>query len=273
MTPTEVALIDATELISSASRVTVLTGAGISTDSEIPDYRGPNGVWTKNPAAEKASNLQSYVAEPEVRKAAWRVRLDSPIWDARPNVGHRSLLQLEQTGQLELLVTQNVDGLHAKAGSDLSRLVEVHGSVRHVVCLGCDYTDPMQVALDRVRAGEEDPACLQCSGILKSSTISFGQSLVENDLIRAEHGARNCDVLLAVGSTLAVGPINGMVPVAKQSGAKIVILNGGPTDMDHYADVIVNASISDALPAMLGIATDDGLFQQSAAEEIDDGTI
>ncbi len=262
VTPPEVALDAATQIIANASRVTVLTGAGISTDSEIPDYRGPNGVWTKNPGAEKASNLQTYVADPEVRKAAWRVRLDSPIWDARPNVGHHSLLRLEHDEKLELLVTQNVDGLHAKAGSDPGRLVEIHGSVRHVVCLGCDYSDPMQVALDRVRAGEEDPSCLQCSGILKSSTISFGQSLVEDDLIRAEQGARNCDVLLAVGSTLAVGPINGMVPVAKQAGARIVILNGGPTDMDHYADVIVNASISDALPAMVGIASGDAMLNR-----------
>ena len=254
-------------MIAEASRVTVLTGAGISTDSEIPDYRGPTGVWTKNPGAEKASNLRTYVAEPEVRKAAWRVRLDSPIWDARPNVGHRSLLRLEQADKLELLVTQNVDGLHAKAGSDPSRLVEVHGSVRHVVCLGCDYSDPMQVALDRVRAGEEDPSCLNCSGILKSSTISFGQSLIEHDLVRADHGAKNCDLLLAVGSTLAVGPINGMVPVAKQAGAKIVILNGGPTDMDEYADVLVNASISDALPAMLGIAANDALLEPSQGSQ------
>ena len=254
-------------MIAEASRVTVLTGAGISTDSEIPDYRGPNGVWTKNPGAEKASNLRTYVAEPEVRKAAWRIRLDSPIWDARPNVGHRSLLRLEQADKLELLVTQNVDGLHAKAGSDPSRLVEVHGSVRHVVCLGCDYSDPMQVALDRVRAGEEDPSCLNCSGILKSSTISFGQSLIEHDLVRADHGAKNCDLLLAVGSTLAVGPINGMVPVAKQAGAKIVILNGGPTDMDDYADVLVNASISDALPAMLGIAANDALLEPSQGSQ------
>ena len=244
-------------MIADASRITVLTGAGISTDSKIPDYRGPNGVWTKNPGAEKASNLQTYVAEPEVRKAAWRVRLDSPIWDARPNAGHHALLRLEQNEKLELLVTQNVDGLHAKAGSDPTRLVEVHGSVRQVVCLGCDYSDPMHVALDRVRAGEEDPSCLHCDGILKSSTISFGQSLIEHDLVRADRGAKTCDLLLAVGSTLAVGPINGMVPVAKHSGAKIVILNGGPTDMDHYADVIVNASISDALPSMLGMSPED----------------
>ncbi|MBT8241769.1 MAG: Sir2 family NAD-dependent protein deacetylase [Acidimicrobiia bacterium] len=254
MTYDKVALREAAAVISTSHSIAVLTGAGISTDSEIPDYRGPNGVWTKNPAAEKASTLRHYVADPEVRKAAWQVRVQSPIWDAKPNPGHYAIVELEQRRKLNLLVTQNVDGLHIKAGSDPDRLVEIHGSVRNVVCLKCDYRAPMNEALDRVRAGEPDPPCPDCSGILKSSTISFGQNLVESDLVRAQAAAESCDLLLAVGSTLSVGPINRMVPIARSTGAGVVIVNGEPTEMDHYADVVVNGSISDVLPKLLAPA-------------------
>lgn len=257
VTPDKVALQNAANLVRSSSSITVLTGAGISTDSEIPDYRGPNGVWTKNPAAEKASTLRHYVADPEVRKAAWQVRVRSPIWDAQPNRGHYAVIELEQQHKLNLLVTQNVDGLHMKAGSDPDRLVEIHGSVRNVVCLRCEYRAPMQVALERVRAGEPDPPCPECEGILKSSTISFGQSLVEEDLMRSQAAAESCDLLLAVGSTLSVGPVNRMVPIAKAAGARVVIANGQPTEMDHLADVVVSGSISHVLPIVVGAVARD----------------
>jgi NAD-dependent deacetylase len=242
----------ASELIAAAERVTVLTGAGISTDSRIPDFRGPQGVWTKDPAAEKQATLQHYVADPEVRRRAWRNRLDSPVWAAEPNAGHLALLRLEQLRKLHLLITQNIDGLHHAAGSSAERIVEVHGSVREVVCLGCDYRAPMQVALDRVRLGEDDPRCDGCGGILKSATISFGQNLVYEDLKRAEAAAQACDLLLAVGSTLSVFPVAGVVPVARHHGARVVIVNGSPTEMDHLADVVVRGSISEVLPQILG---------------------
>jgi len=242
----------AARLVDSAQRVVVLTGAGISTDSRIPDFRGPQGVWTKNPGAEKAATLQNYVAEPEVRKQAWRVRLDSPIWAAEPNPGHRALLRLERRDKLHTLITQNVDGLHHAAGSDPDRIVEVHGTAREVACLSCDYRDPMQVALDRVRQGEEDPDCPDCGGILKSATISFGQNLIADDISRANDAALACDLLLAVGSTLAVFPVARVVPLAKQSGAAVIIVNGEATEMDHLADVVVRGSISDVLPVVVG---------------------
>lgn len=242
----------ASELIAAAERVVVLTGAGISTDSEIPDFRGPQGVWTKNPGAEKMATLQHYVEDPEVRKRAWRSRRSSPVWHAQPNIGHRSLVRLEELDKLELLITQNIDGLHQAAGSDSERLVEVHGSIREVVCLSCSFRAPMEHALDRVDAGEEDPACVDCGGILKSSTISFGQSLVVEDLQRSELAARNCDLILAIGSTLAVYPIANVVPVAKSAGARVVIVNGSDTELDHLADVLVRGSISDVVPQMLG---------------------
>src|SRR5688500_5739105 len=169
--------------------VVVLTGAGISTESGIPDFRGPQGLWTRNPAAEKMATLQHYMADPEVRKAAWQNRLASPAWTAEPNAGHRALVALERRGTLDLLVTQNVDGLHQRAGSSPERVVEIHGTMREVTCMACGMRAPMERALARVRAGEADPPCRTCGGILKSATISFGHGLVQRDLLRAQEGA------------------------------------------------------------------------------------
>ncbi len=246
----------AAALVASAQRIVVLTGAGISTDSGIPDFRGPNGVWTKNPAAEKSATIQNYVADPAVRKAAWQNRLHSPNWSAQPNLGHRALAALGQTGRLHTLITQNVDGLHQAAGSDPGSIVEIHGTVREVMCLSCDERAPMQRALARVEAGEDDPACRSCGGILKSATISFGQSLVMDDLARAEHAARQCDLMLAVGTTLSVYPIADVVPVARRNGASVIIVNGEPTAMDSLADVLVRGSIADVLPIIVGAAVE-----------------
>lgn len=242
----------AADLVTRASRVVVLTGAGISTDSRIPDFRGPQGVWTRNPEAEKRATLQNYLADPEVRRRSWRERLDSPVWAAEPNRGHFALTRLETRRKLHLLITQNVDGLHHAAGSNPERIVEIHGTLREVVCMapGCSYVVPMQEALNRVRLGEDDPPCPDCGGILKSATISFGQDLVYDDLVRAQAAAEACDLLLAVGTTLAVYPIANVVPVAKRRGASVVIVNGSPTEMDHLADVVVRGSLSDLLPAI-----------------------
>jgi len=248
----DAAITKAAALIAEAERIVVLTGAGISTDSEIPDFRGPQGVWTKNPGAEKTATLQHYVGDAEVRKRAWKSRRSSPVWHAKPNIGHAALLRLEELDKLDLLITQNIDGLHSAAGSDPAKIVEVHGSIRGVVCLSCTFRAPMEHALERVDAGEEDPPCLECGGMLKSSTISFGQSLVTEDLQRSEVAAQNCDVILAIGSTLAVYPIANVVPVAKSMGARVVIVNGSATEMDHLADALVRGSISEVLPQILG---------------------
>jgi NAD-dependent deacetylase len=228
-----------------------LTGAGISTDSGIPDFRGPQGVWTKNPEAEKQSTLQNYVAEPEVRKRAWQSRLTSPAWQAEPNDGHRAFVTLEKRGKLDTLITQNIDGLHVKAGSSRDRVIEIHGTMHEVVCLACGERAAMERALARVRAGEEDPPCRTCGGILKSATISFGQGLVQEDLHRAQRAAANCDLMLAVGTKLSVYPIAGVVPVAKRAGARVVILNAEPTEMDELADAVLRGSISSLLPRLV----------------------
>ena len=238
-------------LLARAQRVVVLTGAGISTDSGIPDFRGPNGVWTKNPEAEKMATLQYYVADPDVRKKAWRNRAEHAAWTASPNPGHAALVDLERQGKLHTLVTQNVDGLHQLAGSDPAKVVEIHGTMRDVECLACGERAPMERVLARVKDGEEDPPCRTCGGILKSATISFGQNLVAEDLMRAQLAAETCDLLLAVGSSLGVYPAAGMVPIAKESGAALIIVNAEPTPFDPIADAVLRGSISEVLPALV----------------------
>jgi len=233
--------------IHEADQISILTGAGISTDSGIPDFRGPQGVWTKNPEAEKMATLQIYMADPDVRKLAWQSRLKSAEIGAKPNLGHAALVELERLGKLHTLITQNVDGLHLEAGHTAEKIVEIHGTMREVVCMECDERAAMERALARVRKGEEDPACRSCGGILKSATISFGQGLVADDLMRAQAAAENCDLMLAIGTTLAVHPAASVVPLAKQAGARVVIINADPTEMDGLADAIIRGSISDVL--------------------------
>jgi NAD-dependent deacetylase len=237
--------------IAGASRLVALTGAGISTDSGIPDFRGPQGLWTRNPAAEKMATLQHYLADPEVRRRAWRSRLETFAAPREPNPGHRALVDLERAGCLETLITQNVDGLHQRAGSSPQRVIEIHGTIHEVMCMGCGERAPMERALARVRAGETDPPCRSCGGILKSATISFGQGLVAEDLRRAQEAAAACDLLLAVGTTLAVYPVAGVVPLAKAAGARVVILNAEPTEMDAVADAVLRGSISAILPRLV----------------------
>jgi NAD-dependent deacetylase len=237
--------------IDDAERIVVLTGAGISTDSGIPDFRGPNGVWTKNPGAEKTATLEHYLSDPAVRRQAWQNRLASPAWTAQPNAGHRAIVELERGGKLHTLITQNIDELHQRAGSDPAKVVEIHGTMRKVVCWTCGERGLMEPVLERVRAGDTDPACRTCGGILKSATISFGQNLVVADLERAERAALQCDLLLAVGSTLTVYPAAGVVPLAKRAGARLVIVNAEPTPFDGIADAVLNGPISELLPAIV----------------------
>jgi len=249
---TDAAIERATRMIDAASSVTVLTGAGISTDSGIPDFRGPAGLWTKNPAAERASNIEHYVNDPEVRRANWAQRASGHLWGhVEPNDGHRALVELERKAKLHTLITQNVDELHQRAGSDPERVVEVHGTTRKAMCLSCSWRDDIEVVLERVRAGDPDPHCERCGGLLKSATVSFGQSLDREDLHRAELAARECDLFLAVGTTLAVYPVNETLPIARRAGAGVVIVNGEPTAMDQFADVVIAAGISETLPRLL----------------------
>jgi NAD-dependent deacetylase len=241
----------ARERIAAARRIVVLTGAGISTDSGIPDFRGPNGLWTKNPAAERASHLEYYLNDAEVRRAAWQHRIDAPAFTADPNEGHRAIVELERAGRLHAVVTQNIDGLHQKAGNDADKVIEVHGTVWFTRCWDCQDQRPMGETLDRVRTGEDDPPCLVCGGILKSDTISFGQALVPEVIERAMRVSDDCDLMLAIGSTLSVFPAANCVPRAKAAGAAVVIVNGEETAMDRYADWVLVGAIGDILPALV----------------------
>jgi NAD-dependent deacetylase len=234
--------------VQEAQRIVALTGAGISTDSGIPDFRGPQGLWTRNPVAEKMSNIHAYLADPEVRKASWQNRLSSPAWSARPNPGHLALVELERRRKLRALITQNIDELHQLAGNSPEQVIEVHGTMRRFMCFGCGMRGPMQLVLERVRAGEEDPHCRDCGGILKSDTISFGQQLVPQVIDRAMQAAAEADLFLAVGTSLQVYPIAGAVDIARGAGAKIVIVNAEPTPFDEVADAVFNESISAVLP-------------------------
>ena len=236
------------DLIRDHQPCVALTGAGISTDSGIPDFRGPQGVWTKNPKAERLSNIRDYMADPEVRKLAWQGRLRHPAWTAQPGPGHRALVELEQRGLLHALVTQNIDGLHQKAGSSADLVIEVHGTVHDVVCMACGWRGPMGPVLERLREGEEDPPCGECGGILKSATISFGQALVPQVIDRAMRAAEGADLLLAVGTSLQVYPIAGAVPIARSAGARVVIVNAEPTSFDDIADAVLRGQIGEILP-------------------------
>jgi NAD-dependent protein deacetylase/lipoamidase len=234
-----------------AERIVVLTGAGVSTDSGIPDFRGPQGVWTRDPRAERLSNIGYYVADPAIRRESWQRRLEHPAWGATPNGAHRALVDLDRSGRLALLVTQNIDGLHLAAGSAPDRVVEIHGSIRDSICLACGDRQPMQETLDRVRAGDPDPACLACGGTLKSATVSFGQNLDPTLLARAEAAARSADLFLTVGTSLTVYPVARLPEEAVTAGARLVIVNAEPTPLDDLADAVLRGRAGDLLAALV----------------------
>ena len=231
-----------------ARAVTVLTGAGISTDSGIPDFRGPQGLWTKNPGAEKLSTYQAYVSDPAVRRRSWRARRDHPAWRAEPNRAHVALAGLARSGLVTSVITQNIDGLHQKAGTPADRVIELHGTMFSVVCVSCGDRSPMAGAVARVEAGEDDPPCPRCGGILKSATVMFGQALDPGVLARAGQAAAACDVFLAVGSTLTVEPAASLCAVAAATGAALVIVNRDATPYDGLAAEVIREPIGTAIP-------------------------
>ncbi len=239
--------------IRNAERVAVLTGAGMSTESGIPDFRGPNGVWTKDPAAEKTATLQHYMGDPAVRRRSWQNRVKSEYWAAQPNAAHHALVELEHQGALHFLVTQNVDGLHHAAGQSPEILVEIHGNVREVKCMSCGWRGPMRDALERVKAGDPDPGCEGCGGILKSATISFGENLVADDLERSQLEASRATLFLALGTSLGVYPAAALPEIALRAGARLVIVNAQETPFDPVAHAVLRDQLGVVLPALAAL--------------------
>jgi NAD-dependent deacetylase len=242
-------LADGVAVMAEAKRIAVLSGAGVSTESGIPDFRGPNGLWTRDPSAERMSTFTDYRDDPEVRRRSWQSRLAHPAWTAAPNAAHQALVSLERSGRLVALVTQNIDGLHQQAGS--TSVLELHGTMHQTVCLTCADRRPMREALDRVAAGEVDPPCEVCGGILKSATISFGQPLDADVLMAARDAVLSCDLMLAVGSSLSVQPAAGLVGLAAQAGATVVICNASETPYDGLARVVLRGPLGEVLPALV----------------------
>ena len=229
-----------------SERVVVLTGAGISTDSGIADFRGPNGVWTKDPSAQALFDIDSYVRDEQVRLRAWQGRRAHPAWTAQPNAGHLALTALQKSGRLGPIITQHIDGLHQRAGSD--PVVELHGTIWDTVCLDCGALTPTLVTLER---SEPDPRCEQCGGILKTATISFGQSLDREVLDAAITAARTADLLVSVGTSLQVMPAAALADMAK----RLVVVNAQPTPYDAQADAVVRDPIGEVLPRVVASLT------------------
>jgi NAD-dependent deacetylase len=242
----------------------VLTGAGISTDSGIPDFRGPRGVWTKDPIAELLSTYQNYVADPELRVRSWQARRDNPARHAEPNAAHKALAELEHSGRAVRIITQNIDRLHQRGGSTPRKVIEIHGNMSEVVCIECTYHSTMDETLDRIAAGEPDPPCPACGGILKAAVIMFGQNLDQKSLWTAEQVAENSEIFLAIGSSLQVQPAASMCEVAVAHGADLVIVNNEPTPYDYLATEVIRDPIGEAVPRLVAELIADGA--KAAAE-------
>ncbi len=234
--------------INASERVVAFSGAGMSTESGISDFRSPGGIWSKYDPREMT--YQKFLASEDVRRKRWKMFVEgSAMFEARPNDGHIALAELERLGKLDRLITQNIDGLHQSAGNSEDRVVEIHGTHRWVVCLDCGRRYPSEEVLSRLLNEDIDiPDCSDCGGILKTATISFGQPMPADEMAEAERASRNCDLFFVLGSTLVVQPANLMPVIAKQAGAKVVIINLSETAGDYLADMILRGKTGEILP-------------------------
>jgi NAD-dependent deacetylase len=246
------ALERAGELLAGAERVVVFSGAGVSTDSGIPDFRSPGGLWTRYDP--RQLGFRRYVSDPAARRLAWRLRRELHRLEARPNPAHLACVRLAEAGRLAGVITQNIDGLHTDAGLPPELVCEVHGTGRQFVCLACGERGPMGEAVARVEAGEEDPACLTCGGIIKAATVSFGQNIPADVWARAEALTAACDAFVAVGSSLVVQPAASLPVKASRQGASLVIVNREPTPLDGLADAVLHGEAGTLLPALVAAA-------------------
>ena len=235
----------------SSPLVAILSGAGISTDSGIPDYRGPAGLWRRDPEAQKLVTYDYYMADPDIRRRSWQMRRETIARRAEPNAAHRAIAELDRSGVPVRVITQNVDGLHQLAGLPDRKVLELHGTARRVMCTSCGVRTPAAETFARVEAGEADPPCRDCGGILKTATVMFGEVLDPEVLAGAAAIARACDLMIAVGTSLQVYPAAGLVDLAAEHGARLIIVNAEPTPYDGLAAEVIRAPIGTALPRLL----------------------
>ncbi|WP_141922891.1 SIR2 family NAD-dependent protein deacylase [Haloactinospora alba] len=240
----------AAALLAEAGQITVLTGAGISTESGIPDFRGPQGVWTTDPAAAALFDLDTYLSDVDVRRRVWRMRREHSAWTAEPNAAHRAITEADREGRLRGLITQNIDGLHQAAGTDPQRVMEVHGTIHYVVCMSCGTRTPTPEVLARLD-DESDPHCLACGGVQKADTISFGQRLDPEVLDAAAAATADCRAFVTIGTSLTVHPVAGLCDIALERDIPLIIVNADPTPYDAAAAATVRDPIGEAVPNLL----------------------
>jgi len=232
--------------------VAILSGAGISTDSGIPDYRGPNGLWTRHPDYEKLVTVDYYMADPEIRQRSWLMRREMFDLNPQPNAAHKAIAALSESGAAAVrVITQNVDGLHQAAGLSARKVLELHGTSQTVVCVECGDQTSISDAFARIDAGETNPPCLKCGGILKKATVMFGEGLDPDVLASAAAIAKACTVMFAVGTSLQVYPAAGLAAIAANAGARLIIVNADPTPYDDVAAEVIREPIGEAIPRLL----------------------
>jgi len=243
----------AADVLRAAEQILVFSGAGLSTESGIPDFRGPNGLWTKVDPAD--FTIDRYVVSRDLRVQGWRMHVQGELWGARssvrPNTGHMAILRLHEQGRLAGVVTQNVDGLHNKSGLEDDMVAELHGNVRNSHCMKCETSWPTEAVLAWVEAGDEDPTCPECDGMLKTDTIMFGEMLPEDEVRQASIFLALADAVLVVGSTVSVWPAADIVMRAAAQAKPIVVINQGKTEVDHLAAVKIDAGIGAVLPDLV----------------------
>ena len=239
------------DLIGSAMRIVAFTGAGISTESGIPDFRSPGGIWTRY----KPIYFDDFMASDEMRRESWRRKFatDETMLKAEPNAGHRALAKLVEQGRMSAIITQNIDGLHQRSGVPDAKVIELHGNATYASCLDCGHRHELEPIKKAFLGSGKLPLCVKCDGIVKTATISFGQAMPEIPMARAQDETMSCDLFIVLGSSLVVYPAAGFPSIAKRNGAKLVILNRDPTDQDDDADVVVHAEIGPTMSRAIGV--------------------
>jgi NAD-dependent deacetylase len=239
------------EMIGSANRIVAFTGAGISTESGIPDFRSPGGIWTKY----KPIYFDDFMSSDEMRRESWRRKFatDETMLRAEPNAGHRALAKLVEQGRMSAIITQNIDGLHQRSGVPDSRVIELHGNATYATCLDCGHRHELDPIRRAFLEGGKLPVCVKCEGIVKTATISFGQAMPEIPMARAQDETLACDLFIVLGSSLVVYPAAGFPGMAKRKGAELVIVNREPTDQDDSADMVIHGEIGAIMSRAVGV--------------------